>query len=148
MQTQAGHIPKYITNSVNYTTKQDDTCSSTTDPTKNPLPQEYTDPCTSTLPGHDSSTTKFKSVLSWKQLDVPLQTVLPNDSKYMYVIEDFQPKISQNFERAPMNCFEALIRINLANEKETKQWIQDMMAHSLTTYRITRTTTPASKRIV
>jgi hypothetical protein len=93
------------------------------------------------MPDHDSSTTKSKSVLSWKQLDVPLQTVLPNDSKYTYVIEDFQPKTSENFEGAPMNCFEAVIRINLANEKEAKKWIQDMMAHSLTTYRITRTTT-------
>ena len=86
-------------------------------------------------------------MLSWKQLDVPLQTFLPNDSKYTYyVIEDFQSKMSEKFEGAPINCFEAVIRINLTSEEEAKQWIQDM-AHSLTTYRITRTTTPGLKRV-
>ena len=99
--------------------------------------------CTTELLDHDSSTS-FKSVLSWK--DVPLQTVLHNDSKYTYVI-DFQSKMSEKFERVLINCFEAVIRINLTSEEEAKQWIQDMMAHSLTTYQITRTTTPGLKRV-
>ena len=46
-----------------------------------------------------------------------------------------------------MHCFEAEIRINVTNEEEAKQWIHDMMAHSLTTYRITRTTSPGLKQV-
>ena len=102
---------------------------------KSTLPQGCTESCTPALSDQDSTTTTdFKCVLSWKQLAIPLQTVLPNDPKYTYVIEDFQPKSTEEFEGAPTHCFEAAIRINLTSEEEAKQWIQDMMAHSFTTY--------------
>ena len=71
-------------------------------------------------PLHCLSTTitNFKSVLSWKQLAIPLQTVLPNDPKYTYVIEDFQPKSNEEFEGAPMHCFEAAIRLKSMKRKQ------------------------------
>lgn len=141
IQIQGSKVLKDITNSVNHTKQLDNSSTpAINNPAKNPLTQGCTHP---SLFDHKS----FKSVLSWKQLDDPLQAVLPNDSKYTYVIEEFEPKTSEEFEGAPINCFEAVIRINLTNEEEAKQWIQDMMAHSLTTYRVTRTTTPGLKRV-
>jgi hypothetical protein len=94
IQTQAGHILKDITNSVILKSKMIHVAVQLILP-KIPCVLSHG---TSTMPDHDSSTTRFKSVLSWKQLDVPLQTVLPNDSKYTYVIEEFQPKTSEYFE--------------------------------------------------
>lgn len=152
-QFTRGQFFKDITNTINHTKEVhvhvvDSSVTSISNPTKSPLPQDCTKSCTPALFDHDSTTTtNFKSVLSWKQLAIPLQTVLPNDAKYTYVIEDFQPKSNEEFEGAPMHCFEAVIRINLTNEEEANQWIQDMMVHSLTTYRITRTTSPGLKRV-
>ena len=46
--------------------------------------------------------------------------------------QGFQPKSNEEFEGAPMHCFEAAIMINVTNEEEAKQWIHDMMGLSLT----------------
>ena len=83
-QFTRGQILKDVTNTINHTKEvhvDDSSVTSTDSQAKNPLPQGQS--CTPALFDCDSTTTtKFKSVLSWKQLTIPLQTVLPNDPKY------------------------------------------------------------------
>ena len=64
----------------------------------------------------------------------------------VHVIEQFQPKSNEEFGGAPVHLFEVVVRISVNNEEEAKQSVQDMMAHSLTTYQ-TRTTNPGWKRV-
>lgn len=69
MQTQGGQILKDITNTVNHNKNLDDSSTaSINNPAKNLLPQGCTQPCTSAMLDHDSTTKNFKSVLSWKQI--------------------------------------------------------------------------------
>ena len=85
-----------------------------------------------------------KSLLPWKRLTIPLQTLLPNDHKYTYIIEHFQPISNEHYEGAPTHYFETGIRIDLSNED---QWIEDIMAHSVTTYPIKWSIKPGFKRV-
>ena len=76
IQIQGSKVLKDITNSVNHTKQLDNSTPAINNAAKNPLTQGCTQP---SLFDHNKS---YKSVLSWKQLDDPLQAVLPNDSKY------------------------------------------------------------------
>ncbi len=40
------------------------------------------------------------------------------------------------------------MRINLRNEEEATEWLQNMQQHSLTTYRVTRTSKPGLRRVL
>ena len=74
-----------------------------------------------------------------------LQSVMPTDEMYTYVVEEFNelPK-----EEYPDLRFTATIRINLNNDEEAKKWIGKMCNHSKCTYRVTRTYKPSLKRIL
>ena len=84
---------------------------------------------------------------SWEDLDAGLQSVLPPNEKYSYVLEEIIQKQKAELEGAPLYCFQAVIRINMSTEVEAKQWLEELMTHSRTTYRVTRTFKPGLKRI-
>jgi len=47
-------------------------------------------------------------VCSWKSLQSSLQSVFPDDAKYMYVIESYKEKELETFVGAPDHAFEVL----------------------------------------
>jgi len=76
--------------------------------------------------------------LSWDDLPHFLQSVIPSDLEYSYIIEKCNELPAEEFSGAT-NTFTATIRINLNDENESKVWIDKMCKHSKCTYRITRT---------
>ncbi len=86
--------------------------------------------------------------LQWEALHSNLQAVFPPDDKYTYIIEDYQSKQCETFPGAPGFAFDSQVRINLRNEKEATEWLQNMQQHSLTTYRVTRTSKPGLRRVL
>ena len=85
--------------------------------------------------------------LSWGDLPHFLQSVIPSDKEYSYIIEECNKLPAEEFSGAS-NRFTARIRINLKNENESKDWVDKMCNHSKCTYRITRTYKPSLKRIL
>ena len=83
--------------------------------------------------------------ICWDNLPDALQSVMPTDEMYTYIVEEFNelPK-----EEYPDLRFTATIRINLNNDEEAKEWIGKMCDHSKCTYRVTRTYKPSLKRIL
>ena len=83
----------------------------------------------------------------WEYLDADIQSVLPPSKKYTYVLEEVNVKQKAEFEGAPSHSFHSVIRMNVSSEAEAREWLEEMMAHTLTTYRITRTFKPGLKRV-
>lgn len=44
--------------------------------------------------------------------------------------------------------FEATVRINISDKQQADKWLQDFMTRSKCTYRVTKTTNPAMKRVL
>ena len=87
-------------------------------------------------------------VLAWENLCESLQTVFPPNEKYTYVIELFQPVPQECFDGAPPFNFSCQIRINISDQVEALEWLDRMQAHSLTTYRVTRTFKAGCSRVL
>ena len=87
-------------------------------------------------------------VVSWDELPCFLQSVIPPDDEYSYVIEECNKLPAEGFSGAPSNRFVATMRINLNNGEQAKHWVDKMCNHSKCTYRITRTYKPSLKRIM
>ena len=63
---------------------------------------------------NDSECSQASSSLipqNWDSLNSNLQTVLPSDDKFTYVVEDYQPKHSETFPGAPVFAFNCQVRI-------------------------------------
>ena len=63
------------------------------------------------------------------------------------MLEEVNVKQKAEFEGAPSHSFHSVIRMNVSSEAEAREWLEEMMAHTLTTYRITRTFKPGLKRV-
>ena len=55
--------------------------------------------------------------LNWEQLPADIQSVLPCDEEYSYVIQSYQDQETRSFEGAPEFAFSAVIRINLESNE-------------------------------
>lgn len=67
-----------------------------------------------------SSVTKMTHIyankpVSWDDLPCFLQSVIPSDEQYSYVIEECNEVPAEKFSGAPNNRFAATLRINLSN---------------------------------
>jgi len=71
---------------------------------------------------------------SWGDLPYFLQSVIPSDEEYSYVIEECNELPAEGFSGAPSNRFTATMRINLNNGEEAKDWIGKMCNPSKRTY--------------
>lgn len=101
-----------------------------------------------TVPNTDPTPKPSVTPQKWENLHPSLQTVLPPDEEYTYVIEAYQPKQLEAFPGAPEYAFECQVRINLRNEEEAMQWLQKMQEHGHCTYRVTRTSKPGLRRVL
>ena len=95
------------------------------------------------LPVYTSKNKAKNCVVKWNELHSALQYVLPPDDDYSYVVETYQ-EIDDVTGDSPH--FSAIIRINLVNEEDAKQWMK-MSNHSTCTYRTTKTVKTSSKRV-
>ena len=88
----------------------------------------------------ESGFTNFSSPksLNWEQLPADIQSVLPCDEEYSYVIQSYQDQETRSFEGAPEFAFSAVIRINLETTEAVDNWLKKMMETSLCTYRVSR----------
>ena len=86
--------------------------------------------------------------VSWDNLPFFLQSVIPSDEEYSYIIEECNELSAEGFSGAPSNRFTATLRNNLNNGQEAKDWIDKMCNHSKCTYRITRTYKPSLRQIL
>ena len=88
----------------------------------------------------ESGFTNFASPksLNWEQLPADIQSVLPHDEEYSYIIQSYQNKETRSFEGAPEFAFSAVIRINLESTEAVDNWLKKMMETSLCTYRVSR----------
>ena len=75
---------------------------------------------------------------NWEELPADIQSVLPHDAEYSYVIQSYQKQDTESFEGAPEFAFTAVIRINLETPDGISTWLKKMMETSLCTYRVTR----------
>ena len=75
------------------------------------------------------------NVNSWEELPEELQAVLPSQSQYTYVIDNFQTLPCEDFSGAPKFSFEFQARINISSGDQASQWLSDMFLHSKCTYR-------------
>ncbi len=103
-------------------------------------------PSSNNVPGTTSSSDQS---LRWEQLPPDIQSVLPQDEEYSYVIQSHQTLDTQAFEGAPEFAFSATIRINLETPEAIDTWLKKMMDTSLCTYRVTRGGhKPVGKRVL
>jgi len=104
------------------------------------------------IPNNSSVTKKThcyaNKPVSWDDLPCFLQSIIPSDEEYSYVIEECNELPAEGFSGAPSNRFIATMRINLNNGEEAKDWLDKMCNHSKCTYRITRTYKPSLKWIL
>ena len=63
-----------------------------------------------------------------------MQSVLPPDDEYTYVIQSHVVQKSKQFDGAPDFAFSALVR----NPEEVNTWLKKMMESSYCTYRVSR----------
>ena len=61
--------------------------------------------------------------ISWSQLNQSLQTILPSDEEWTYVVENYQEEKPLHFEGAPKINFHLVVRINLKNADEAKAFL-------------------------
>lgn len=90
----------------------------------------------------------LESPRNWKDLDIPLRSLLPDEVGITYVVTSFTPLVKEEFSGAPAHAFESIIRINVSNVDEGKRWLQSMMKHSKCTYRQTKGRKPGLKRVL
>lgn len=78
-------------------------------------------------------------VCEWKNLINPaLQSLLPPDDGFSYVITKFTSLSTENFPGSPEYAYDATLRVNAISEDSAKSWMQKMMIHSRCTYRHTK----------
>ena len=65
--------------------------------------------------------------ITWGQLPPDIQSVLPHDEEYTYVVQSHQTCTTKSFEGAPEFAFEALVRINLDDSEAVDKWLKKMM---------------------
>ena len=85
---------------------------------------------------------------SWENLPPDLQSVVPSDEEYSYVIQSYEKHDKELFEGAPEFAFTSVIRINLETQTAVQSWVDKMMAASLCTYRVTRGNKLKGKRVM
>ena len=90
----------------------------------------------------------FSTVLKWKELPLALKTVVPINSQYTYIVEEYDTLNKDDFIGAPDHNFTVKLRINIKEEKHFKEWLQEIFEHSKCTYRTTRTYNFRQKRIL
>lgn len=76
----------------------------------------------STSISNDSDEYSPTMPLNWEQLPADIQSVLPNDEEYSYVIQAHQKQDTKAFKGAPEFAFSAIIRINLDTPEAIKTW--------------------------
>ena len=97
----------------------------------------------------NSSNTEASCVpLAWKDLDVSLQSVLPNVEGITYVICELTSLSQEGFSGAPSHAFESTVRINLTTMEAAKNWLESMMKQSMCTYRHSKGRSPGLKRVL
>ena len=74
--------------------------------------------------------------------------ILPNEGKISNVIIDYTPLATSSLSGATEFAFNAVIRINVTTEEDTKLWLQQLMNHSKCTYRHTKGRSPGLKRVL
>ena len=62
--------------------------------------------------------------ITWEQLPPDIQSVLPHDEEYTYVVQSHQTCTTKSFEGAPEFAFEALVHINLDNSETVDKWLK------------------------
>ena len=78
-----------------------------------------------------------------------MQSVLPPDEEYTYVIQSHTVQETEQFAGAPAFSFSAIVRINLDSPEAVNVWLKKMMESSFCTYRVSRGGhKPAGKRIL
>ena len=85
-----------------------------------------------------------KNALPVNECPSSLKPILPQSTEYSYIIEEFT-------ESEPLNDtpnFEATVRINISDKQQADKWLQDFMTRSKCTYRVTKSTNPAMKRVL
>ncbi len=85
------------------------------------------------------------SGVSNSQCPEQLREILPPSDEYSYVIEEFKPCTNAPHDTP---SFETTLRINLADKSMADQWLKEFMSQSNCTYRLTKTTKPALKRVL
>ena len=76
---------------------------------------------------------------SWCQLRPELQSVLPPNDSYTYIIEMFQNLDPHTFSGAHSTNFTTEFRVNLEDEEQAREWVNLMSKQCKCTYRVTRT---------
>ena len=76
--------------------------------------------------------------ITCEQLAPDIQSVLPHNEEYTYVVQSHQTYTTNSFKGAPEFSFEPLDCINLDNKEAVDKWLEKMMEASLWTYRVTR----------
>ncbi len=74
-------------------------------------------------------------VCEWDMLNPALQSFLPPDNSFNYVITEFISLSTESFPGSPEYAYKATVRINAVSEDSAKTWMQKMMIHSRCTYR-------------
>lgn len=113
--------------------------------------EQHTNTANSVPAAHLSAKTNHESIplcRSWEYLPPDIQSVLPSDEEYTYVIQSHQKHEAPPFEGAPEFAFSALIRINLESQEAIQTWLDKMMQTSLCTYRVSRGFKPKGKRVL
>ena len=75
-----------------------------------------------------------------------LKFIMPCDNQYTFVVENF--KISDEISQFDTTHFDATFRLNLDNKEVVDRWLVEFMERSKCTYRVTKTTHPAMKRVL
>ena len=73
---------------------------------------------------------------TWNNLHPDLQSVLPPNDKFTYLVESYKKLPKLTFCGAPEANFEAHLRVNLDDENQAKEWIEALSKQSKCTYNI------------
>ena len=71
---------------------------------------------------------------------------IPDSDEYTYIVESFNKFPVHTFCGAPTVNFDAYIRVNLNDDRESR-WIEALSEKSKCTYRTTRTYKPSMKKV-
>ena len=102
-------------------------------------------------PAGDKECTNFRvsnEICEWEELNPALQSFIPPDDGFTYVITEFVSLSTESFPGSPKYAYKATVRINAVSADSAKSWMQKMMIHSRCTYRHTKGRQVGLKRVM